>query len=833
MTVQTSTEAVDELQPVPEACGSCESFDGCVNGHSHYPQATQAQPTQATQAQAPVASPTQPMSSPPPTQPQPVPGSRPPGRTPSGVSSYDAPMRSSTSMGSQNGGGMILDTDLPSHQDTKLKVGSYVPSSGEETTDDEGINFMATRRFPPRTSPPREKENVHHDADTGSPHGSLEKKKSSRGLSRLFSKTKLFDHKDHSKDHAKDDHSKRERGFSLTRRFTNKEKKDKEKDHSHPGGMDVPKARPRTNTLDTHANLPHSTRSPSGYTRGSSVPTKSITRANTDTELSRKEQSLSSLRNGGHATSAGGMPLSPGTSRRYSGHQPLRPRVMTQTRQPSLPHNSDICDIPFVPSTPKYLLSPAKIMKPSEFLPPEYNTDPPDMDICTKYAAEKKLSKTKQLGRGATAVVEKVNEIESKMVRAVKIYNKRSADTDAKDFYDSVAEEYVISRKLQGHRNIVRVMELCLGYHDSWCCVMEFCPQGDMFSLLESYKAQKKKMPKDERNCLFRQLLMGVAFMHRNGVAHRDIKPENLLLTDGTLKITDFGVSVQMFDPEVPDGPIKYCAGISGSEPYISPEVFESKVSYKEDTPEQLIGRYDGRLLDVWSCAIVFVNLVLNGGLFAKASMDDLNYKKFQDELDRYWRREENFQKFHRNELTGKGSQLDLSDSCGNGATQMGALEAALQEEANLVSSVVPSPRQSSSNLTGMGSISRSDLRLGGGEMAPLPYFNEMGSGLKRLIARMLMHDPRDRPYMPEIISSTSVRNIGMCFPVDNMEDYAPDQYVKGSLAELYGYDLAIKRVTSADQTLKKEEKFVRNHNHEPLSAPPSTFGIGTFRDPY
>lgn len=765
-----------------------------------------------------------------PTQAQPVPGARLPQRSSSGVSSFGTSLRSTASTGSQNGGGMILDTDLPSHHDAKLKVGSYVPSSGEETTDDEGINFMATRRFPARASPPREKENHLHDADNHN-GGSLEKKKSSRGLSRLFSKTKLFDHKDHS---PKEDHPKRERGFSLTRRFTNKDKKDKEP--SHPGGVDVPmKGRPRTNTLDTHANLPHSTRSPSGYTKGSSVPTKGITRANTDTELSRKEQSLSSLRNGGHATSAGGMPLSPGTShhRRLSGNQPMRPRVMTQTRQPSLPHNSDICDIPFVPSTPKYLLSPAKIMKPSEFLPPEYNTDPPDMDICTKYAAEKKLSKTKQLGRGATAVVEKVNEIESKMVRAVKIYNKRSADTDAKDFYDSVAEEYVLSRKLQGHRNIVRVMELCLGYHDSWCCVMEYCPQGDMFTLLESYKSQKKKMPKDERNCLFRQLLMGVAFMHRNGVAHRDIKPENLLLTDGTLKITDFGVSVQMFDPEEPESPIKYCAGISGSEPYISPEVFESKVCYKEDTPEQLIGRYDGRLLDVWSCAIVFVNLVLNGGLFAKASMDDLNYKKFQDELDRYWRREENFQKFHRNELTGKGSQLDLSDSCGNGATQMGALEAALQEEANLVSSVVPSPRQSSSNLSGMGSISRSDLRLGGGEMAPLPYFNEMGSGLKRLIARMLMHDPRDRPYMPELIASSSVRNIGMCYAVTNMEDYAPDQYVKGSLAELYGYDLAVKRVTSVEQTLKKEEKFVRNHNHEPLSAPPSTFGIGTFRDPY
>lgn len=795
MSVQYPTEAAEELQSVPEGCDSCEIAEECSSSHPL--------PSNG--------------SAPPPPQPVTVPAARAPVRNVSGVSSFGHQSAQSVS---SDASGMIIDTDLPSHKEQKLKVGSYVPSSGEETTDDEGLNFMATRRFASHEQHPHaaDKENVR--TDTMDSNVSVERKKSSRGLSRLFSKTKLFDH--HPKEH-KEDPPKRERGFSLTRRFTNKEKKDKEHD---PKGMDVPRVRQRTNTIDTHT-----TRSPSAYTRGSSAPTKGMTRANTDTELSRKEQSLSSLRNGGHATALGGTPLSPPTRRLSGNHS--NPRVMTQTRQRTNTPPSYNCDIPFVPSTPKYLLSPAKILKPSEFLPAEYNTTPPDMDICTKYAAEKKLSKTKQLGRGATAVVEKVNENESKMVRAVKIYNKRSADTDAKDFYESVAEEYVLSRKLQGHRNIVRVMELCLGYHDSWCCVMEFCPAGDLFSVLESYKTQKKKMPKDERNCIFRQMLMGVAFMHRQGIAHRDIKPENLLLTDGTLKITDFGVSVEMFNAQDLESPVKYCAGISGSEPYISPEVFESKVSYKGGTPDALIGHYDGRLLDVWSCAIVFVNMVLNGGLFAKASMDDANYKKFQDEMDRYWRREQNFEAFHKNELTGKESQVDLSASCGNGSTQMGALEAALQEEANLVSSVVPSPRQSSSNLSTMGSISRSDLRLGGGEMAPLPYFNEMGSGLKKLIARMLMHDPRDRPYMPEIVSCSPVRNIGLCFALEDMDDYAPDQVVKGSLADLYGDEPAIKRTTSIDQSFKKEEKIVKKHNHEALSALPSTFGIGTFRDPY
>ena len=46
----------------------------------------------------------------------------------------------------------------------------------------------------------------------------------------------------------------------------------------------------------------------------------------------------------------------------------------------------------------------------------------------------------------------------------------------------------------------------------------------------------------------FRETCVGLSFLHANGVAHRDLKPDNLLKkTDGTVKITDFGVS-ELFD---------------------------------------------------------------------------------------------------------------------------------------------------------------------------------------------------------------------------------------------------------------------------------------------
>lgn len=46
---------------------------------------------------------------------------------------------------------------------------------------------------------------------------------------------------------------------------------------------------------------------------------------------------------------------------------------------------------------------------------------------------------------------------------------------------------------------------------------------------------------------LFRQLLCGVMYLHKQGIIHRDLKPNNILVADVQgkmlLKITDFNVA--------------------------------------------------------------------------------------------------------------------------------------------------------------------------------------------------------------------------------------------------------------------------------------------------
>lgn len=61
-------------------------------------------------------------------------------------------------------------------------------------------------------------------------------------------------------------------------------------------------------------------------------------------------------------------------------------------------------------------------------------------------------------------------------------------------------------------------------------------------------------------------LVIGLEYMHNNGVIHRDIKPENLVLDDkGYVHLTDMGIA-RIWNPENSNE-------TSGTPGYMAPEV--------------------------------------------------------------------------------------------------------------------------------------------------------------------------------------------------------------------------------------------------------------------
>ncbi|KAJ8123930.1 hypothetical protein O1611_g9479 [Lasiodiplodia mahajangana] len=224
----------------------------------------------------------------------------------------------------------------------------------------------------------------------------------------------------------------------------------------------------------------------------------------------------------------------------------------------------------------------------------------------------------KHLGKGATSKV-------TLMVRkgcpgelyAVKEFRPKQQSESPEDYEKKIKSEYSIAKSLH-HPNVVETVRLCID-HGRWNHVMEYCSEGDLFSLV-SKKYLKEEGRDVDRLCIFKQLCQGINYLHKNGIAHRDIKLENLLITkESKLKITDFGVS-EVFSGIHPGlreaggqcgvamGEVRFCKpGICGSLPYIAPEVMG-----KEE-------EYDPRALDVWSSAIVMIYLIFNANLWERA----------------------------------------------------------------------------------------------------------------------------------------------------------------------------------------------------------------------
>lgn len=226
------------------------------------------------------------------------------------------------------------------------------------------------------------------------------------------------------------------------------------------------------------------------------------------------------------------------------------------------------------------------------------------------------ISNNKQIGIGASATVKLIVDKKSKTFYAVKVFKKRKSNAETASFMKKLISEFCISSTLN-HPNIIKTIDLVIDDKNRYCTVMEYCQGGDLYNYIKQYR-----LSIDETNGYFKQILNGMAYLHGVGVAHRDIKPENILLVkqkDNSiiLKITDFG-EADVFR-EVWQTTDRLSDGLCGSTPYIAPEVFScSKQGYKASQS------------DVWSAAIVYFSMRVNGVPFYSAQMTDCNYRLFK-----------------------------------------------------------------------------------------------------------------------------------------------------------------------------------------------------------
>ncbi len=115
-------------------------------------------------------------------------------------------------------------------------------------------------------------------------------------------------------------------------------------------------------------------------------------------------------------------------------------------------------------------------------------------------------------------------------------------------------------------------------------------------------------LPLDRALDVAKAVLDALDFAHKGGVVHRDVKPENVqLLSDGRIKITDFGIARLTFEPNLTmDGQV------FGTPSYMS--------------PEQVVGREIDARSDLFSLGVVMYEMISGRKPFQGDSVVSITY---------------------------------------------------------------------------------------------------------------------------------------------------------------------------------------------------------------
>lgn len=240
-----------------------------------------------------------------------------------------------------------------------------------------------------------------------------------------------------------------------------------------------------------------------------------------------------------------------------------------------------------------------------------------------------RLELTGILGVGAYGVVYTAVDIHTHISYAVKALNKTGLDARQLKYQQ---REIRLHHLASQHPNVVSLVRIM----DSLDCtyvVMEFCPEGDLFSSITDKGNYVGNDPLVKR--VFLQLLDAVHFCHSVGIYHRDLKPENVLVTDQgmTVKLADFGLATtDYFTSDFGCGSTFYMSPgkldlfLISSTPTHPPN--RSGIECHQTNPRPM-SCYASSANDVWSLGVMLVNLTCGRNPWKRASFEDSTFRAY------------------------------------------------------------------------------------------------------------------------------------------------------------------------------------------------------------
>ncbi|KAI8566229.1 hypothetical protein RHMOL_Rhmol02G0023900 [Rhododendron molle] len=170
------------------------------------------------------------------------------------------------------------------------------------------------------------------------------------------------------------------------------------------------------------------------------------------------------------------------------------------------------------------------------------------------------------IGCGAFGRVYMGMNLDSGELLAVKQVSIASnASKDKAQAHIRELEEEVKLLKNLSHPNIVRYLGTARE-EESLNILLEFVPGGSISSLLGKFGS----FPESVIRMYTKQLLLGLEYLHENGIMHRDIKGANILVDNkGCIKLADFGASKKVVELATITG----AKSMKGTAYWMAPEV--------------------------------------------------------------------------------------------------------------------------------------------------------------------------------------------------------------------------------------------------------------------
>jgi eukaryotic-like serine/threonine-protein kinase len=174
-----------------------------------------------------------------------------------------------------------------------------------------------------------------------------------------------------------------------------------------------------------------------------------------------------------------------------------------------------------------------------------------------------------RLGSGAMGIVWQALDERLHRTVAIKqlLLQPGLTDAQAEEARRRCMREGRIAARL-AHPNAITVYDVAEHDGDPWL-VMEYLPSKSLATVL----SERGTLSPQEAARIGTQVATALVAAHAAGIVHRDIKPANVLLAeDGTVKITDFGISRATGDVTV-----TATGMLAGTPAYLAPEVAKGK----------------------------------------------------------------------------------------------------------------------------------------------------------------------------------------------------------------------------------------------------------------